>query len=105
MVVWREGLHLRHAAELVRVAHKFRSTISLECVGKIADLRSILSLITLCATMGTALNLEAKGEDEQAAAQAVQQVFLSSDSEDLWRAHSSGDNEHNDPAVGDFRVV
>lgn len=76
VIPWNDGLHLRPAAELVHVARKFRSTIYLRCGSKIADLRSILSIIALCATMGSVIELEATGDDEQQAAQAVEQVFL-----------------------------
>jgi phosphotransferase system HPr-like phosphotransfer protein len=51
------------------------------CGDKIADLRSILSILALCATLGTALDLEAVGDDEQHAAEAVERVFSSSDSD------------------------
>ncbi len=77
IVRWQEGLHLRRAARLVLAARQFRSTLHLTCAGKIADARSILSLLALCATMGTPLNLEAVGDDEQAAVQAIERVFLS----------------------------
>ena len=79
VVHWTEGLHLRHAAKLVRTGQQFRSTILLRHGGKIADIRSILSVIALCATLGTTLNVEASGEDEREAAQAIEQVFVSSD--------------------------
>jgi len=75
VVPWREGLHLRPAAQLILVAKKFRSTISLKCGERIGDLRSILSIIALCATMGMPIDVEATGEDEQEAAQAIEQVF------------------------------
>ena len=42
-----------------------------------ADLRSILSILALCATMGTTLTLEASGEDEKDAVQALEQAFAS----------------------------
>ena len=79
VVPWPEGLHLRPAAKLVRVARSFRSTVSLKCGDKIADLRSILSILALCATLGTPLDLEAVGDDEQDAAEAVERVFSASD--------------------------
>jgi len=75
VVSWTEGLHLRHAAKIVRTGQRFRSTILLKCGGKIADIRSILGIIALCATIGTALKVEASGEDEQEAAQAIEQIF------------------------------
>lgn len=77
VVNWNEGLHLRHAARLVRAAQTFRSTIVLKCCGRIADLHSILSVIALCATMGAAIEIEANGDDEQEAANTIEQVFVS----------------------------
>ena len=74
-VPWRDGLHLRRAAQLVKVAQRFHSTLYLKCGGKIADLRSIVSVLALCATLGTVLELEAVGDDEQEAVQTVEQVF------------------------------
>ncbi|MFA6135571.1 MAG: HPr family phosphocarrier protein [Phycisphaerae bacterium] len=76
VVIWHDGLHLRPAARLVQVARKFRSSVYLKCNGKIADLRSILSVIALCATLDTAVEIEAIGDDEQAATQAIEQVFM-----------------------------
>jgi phosphotransferase system HPr (HPr) family protein len=85
VVPWPEGLHLRPAARLVRVAQGFRSTVSLKCGDRIADLRSILSILALCATLGTALDLEAVGDDEENAAEAVERVFSSIDSNSTQR--------------------
>jgi phosphotransferase system HPr (HPr) family protein len=81
VVPWREGLHLRPAANLVRLSRRFSSTIFIKCSGKAADLRSILSILSLCATMGTALDIEAAGDDEHDAARAVEQVFSSHDAD------------------------
>jgi len=77
VVLWKSGLHLRPAAMLVQAAKDFQSTIYLKCGGKIADLRSILSVIALCATMGTGLDVEAVGDDEQDAVRAIEQIFSS----------------------------
>lgn len=60
---------------LVRLARGFKSSAWLRCGDRIADLRSVLSVLTLCATLGTALDIEAAGEDEQHAVAAVKQVF------------------------------
>lgn len=75
VVAWREGLHLRPASGLVRLAHTFRSSIWLRCGEKTANLRSILSVMALCAAMGTPLDVEASGDDEQEAVAAVEQAF------------------------------
>jgi phosphocarrier protein HPr len=74
-VPWSEGLHLRRAAQLAKIAQGFRSTLYLKCGERIADLRSIVSVLALCATMGTTLEIEAVGDDEQDAALGVEQVF------------------------------
>jgi phosphotransferase system HPr (HPr) family protein len=84
VVPWHEGLHFRPAARLVQAAQKFRSSVSLKSGRRVADLRSILSMIALCATMGTALDVEAAGEDEEDAIQAIQQVFSSVNSTDSF---------------------
>lgn len=68
-------MHLRRAASVVQAARRFRSTIHLRCGDKIANVRSVISLIALCATLGTALDVEAAGEDEQAATQAIERLF------------------------------
>ena len=75
VVPWREGLHLRYAARLVQASKSFRSKISLKCDRKMADLRSIISILSLCATMGTTIDIEAVGDDEADATRAVEQIF------------------------------
>ena len=77
VVPWPTGIHLRTAAVLVRVVRGFRASAVARCAGDAADLRSALSVMALCATMGTPLVVEADGEDEEAVIQAVQQVFAS----------------------------
>lgn len=80
-----EGLHLRAAAKLVRLAQSFHSTIRIHCGGQVANVRSIISVISLCAVMGSALEIEAAGDDELEAVRAVEQVFAGDD-----EASSSG---------------
>lgn len=61
---------------MIRVAQKFHSTIVLKCGEKIGDVRSIMSVVMLCATMGAVITIEARGEDEEIAIQAMTQVFV-----------------------------
>lgn len=75
VVPWPEGLHLRPAAVLVRTAQRYRSTIQLRCEDRIANLRSILSIMALCATMGAGLDLEISGDDELDASTAIEHLF------------------------------
>ena len=74
-VAWDQGLHLRRAAELVRLTKNFRSEISVQLGTRMADARSILGLVLLSAGLGTALVVEAVGADELEAVQAIQDFF------------------------------
>ena len=42
-----------------------------------ADARSIISIMLLCAALGTVIDVEASGDDEDIALQAVQNAFVS----------------------------
>jgi phosphocarrier protein len=74
-VQWAEGIHLRRAARLVRVGRRYRANVVFKFNDRIADVRSIVSIVTLCATMGSILDVEISGEDEKDAARAIKQVF------------------------------
>jgi phosphotransferase system HPr (HPr) family protein len=74
-VRWTTGLHLRPAAQLVRLAQQFRSSVLLQVGARRADLRSLLAVISLCAMAGTTVSIEASGEDEERAVQAIEQFF------------------------------
>lgn len=76
-VTSRLGLHARAAANLVRVASKFKSKLTLQRPegGLEADAKSILSILTLAASYGTALKLVATGDDEQEALKAIVDLF------------------------------
>lgn len=80
-VPWTDGLKFRSAARIIRAAESFRSSIVLRCGERIADVRSILSLVMLCASMGAAVTIEAAGEDEAGAVEAITRVFDSTDNE------------------------
>ncbi len=75
----RLGLHARAAARLVRLAEEFKSRIILikhdESI--FANAKSILSVLSLAASQGASLGLEVEGEDEDAAHQAIEEMFLS----------------------------
>lgn len=75
IIRWRCGLHLRAAAELVRLAQRFRSEIRLHLDSQVADARSVLSLLLLTASLGRALRVEARGADEHEAILAVRDFF------------------------------
>jgi phosphocarrier protein HPr len=76
-VPWSTGLHLRTAAELVQVSQRFTSRLAVQLGSKMADPRSILSLVLLSAGLGTSLEIEASGADEFEALQAIEEFFRS----------------------------
>lgn len=71
------GLHARAAAQLVRLAGKFKSRIIIYRPesGVFADAKSILSLLTLAAPIGTELGIRAEGDDASEAFAAVSELF------------------------------
>jgi len=71
------GLHARAAAQLVRLAGKYRSKITLrrDDTGASANAKSILSVLALAASIGTVLLIQAEGEDEPEAFDAVNEIF------------------------------
>jgi phosphocarrier protein HPr len=73
----RLGLHARAAAKLVRVASGFHSQVLLRRVdgGASANAKSILSVLMLAASRGTELQVSAEGIDEEAAMNAINQLF------------------------------
>ncbi|HEY2963844.1 MAG TPA: phosphoenolpyruvate--protein phosphotransferase [Pyrinomonadaceae bacterium] len=73
----RLGLHARAAANLVRVAERFSSKLTLQrpAGGPRADAKSILDILTLAASYGTRLKLVATGDDENEALEAIVSLF------------------------------
>ena len=65
------GLHLRAAAAFVKVAERFKSDVSLERDGTRANGKSIIALVTLAASLGTAVRIVAEGPDAEDAVGAL----------------------------------
>ena len=91
-VKWPAGLHMRNASRLVRLAGKFRSSICLRVGSQMADARSILNILLLCAAMGTTVDVEASGQDEHQAIRAIDD-FFDGDSGDGEPAANSPSNQ------------
>ena len=82
IVPWDQGLHARPATRLVQRARKFHSSIQIKTHEKVADAKSILSVLLLCATFGTMLEIEAVGEDEFVATSEIERLFRMDDDAD-----------------------
>jgi phosphocarrier protein len=70
-----EGIHARPAGRLVKVAAKFKSSITLLKGEKSGDLKRIFSVMGLGAKTGHTLLIRVSGDDEDEAATAVE-AFL-----------------------------
>ena len=72
------GLHARAAAQLVRLANRFRSTIILtrDDTDVSANAKSILSVLNIAAAYGCEIRVTAKGDDEAAAMDAIINLFV-----------------------------
>jgi phosphocarrier protein HPr len=68
------GLHARAAALLVQTANRFSAQITLSKDGQIADGRSIMGVLTLAATQGSKIQVEAVGEDAEQAVRAIEKL-------------------------------
>ncbi|MCB1136159.1 MAG: HPr family phosphocarrier protein [Chlamydiia bacterium] len=63
------GLHTRPSTELVKCASGFRARIYLHVNGMTVNAKSLLGVLTLAATRGTRVRMEAEGEDAEDAVQ------------------------------------
>jgi phosphocarrier protein len=62
-----QGLHMRPAMAIARLAGKFRSAVTIRKKEKAANGKSMVQIMTLAAAAGTELVLEVDGEDAEAA--------------------------------------
>lgn len=66
-----EGLHLRPAAELVKLAARYSSRVTLERDGKQVNAKSVLHVQSLGVRKGMKVTIRAEGEDEEEALEAL----------------------------------
>ena len=65
------GLHARASAKLTKLASSFGSEIHLTRNGRRVNAKSIMGVMMLAAGLGSEVELEVDGEDEQGATQAI----------------------------------
>jgi phosphocarrier protein HPr len=65
------GLHARPAAEFVKVASRFSSDVQVEKDGMVVNGKSIMGVMTLAAECGSAIRIQAEGDDAEAALAAL----------------------------------
>ena len=77
-----QGMHARPADMFVKLANRFASQIVIVKGSERVDGKSILGLLTLAATEGTMLLLEADGPDAQQALDALAELVAQNFAED-----------------------
>lgn len=69
------GLHARAAALLVQTVNRFSSQVSIVKDGQTADGRSIMGVLTLAATQGSKIQVEAVGDDAEQTVKALEKLI------------------------------
>ncbi|MCG8533401.1 MAG: HPr family phosphocarrier protein [Desulfovibrionales bacterium] len=69
------GLHARPAGKLAQLAQSFKADIALCVADERADAKSILDILSLAASHGTTLRIEATGPDAGEAVQKISKLF------------------------------
>lgn len=65
------GLHARASAKLTKLASSFQSDVHMSRNGRRINAKSIMGVMMLAAGMGSDVELETEGADEQAAMHAL----------------------------------
>jgi len=73
------GLHMRPAAEFVKTANQFRSTVTVHKGEQTVNGKIITEMMLLEAMPGVILRLESNGEDAEACLDALAQVVANFD--------------------------
>jgi phosphocarrier protein HPr len=57
------GLHARAAAQLVKIANRHKSEVTVECEGQKVNGKSIMGVLMLAAAKGMRVKVQCNGED------------------------------------------
>lgn len=75
MVESDNGLHLVPCSQIARAASEFQGTITLRVGDRTADAKTIVEIVSLGASKGTAVEVEARGEGGDEAVGAIRALF------------------------------
>lgn len=84
-VINRLGIHARPAAQIVKSASQFHSSVNLTVDGVSVNAKSIMGVMTLAACRGSLIEVSAEGRDEEQAVDSIIALI------------SSGFGEEEDP--------
>ena len=69
------GLHARASAKLTQAASKFESGVWISRNGRRVNAKSIMGVMMLAAGLGSTIELETEGPDEEAAMSTIEALF------------------------------
>ena len=71
LIINKLGLHARASTKLTQTASQFKSDIWIERNGRRVNAKSIMGVMMLAASKGSTVSLEATGEDQAVAMEAL----------------------------------
>jgi len=74
-IVNKLGLHARAAAKLTHLAGNYQCDIWLSRSGRRVNAKSIMGVMMLAAGLGSTVEIETEGPDEEAAIDTVEKLF------------------------------
>jgi phosphocarrier protein HPr len=74
-IVNKLGLHARASAKLTQTASKFASAVWIARNGRRVNAKSIMGVMMLAAGLGSTVELETDGADENEAMDAIEKLF------------------------------
>jgi phosphocarrier protein HPr len=83
-VVNQLGMHARAAAKFVHMATRYEACVKVARDRREMDGKSIMGILLLAASRGTAITISADGADEAAAVDALVQLVESGFGEESW---------------------
>lgn len=75
LVRCESGLHNRQATYFVQKANEFESSITVESENRQMNAKSLLGIMSLGIVTGATVTLQAKGEDAEAAVNALEELL------------------------------
>jgi phosphocarrier protein len=75
-VINKLGLHARASAKLTQLASSFTSAVWIARNGRRVNAKSIMGVMMLAAGIGSTVELETDGPDEEEAINALEKLFL-----------------------------
>ena len=75
-IVNKRGLHARASAKFVKLAETFYAEVLVEKDGETVNGTSIMGLMMLTASIGTSIQISAKGSDAEAAVTALAALVI-----------------------------